>query len=239
VLEGHRSQARRRHQGGLTHGTASGAKRIVFVLFDFDGTVVDSSLGIYNGLEFALGEVGAPIPDRSTMSRWIGPPLEVTFAELAPNDADRAVQLYRDRYRRLGITEATLYDGLADALDALIEDGHVLAIATSKIEDVALMMLDYFEITDRFAVIGGARPDLGRLDKAAVVAHVLDQLGDGHAVLVGDRHHDVEGATANGIGCIGARWGFGSDPEFATCLATVAHPSELHGTITALSDSSG
>jgi phosphoglycolate phosphatase len=199
----------------------------VNVLFDLDGTIIDSSPGIYACFEYALDHVGATPLSRNDLKQYIGPPLERTFPVIAPGRGDDALEAYRDRYARLGYAECSLYDGIVDAIDALIAIGHVLAIATAKIEYATLQVLDHLGITDRFAVIAATRPDIGRNAKPEVVRFALDQLGDDRAVLIGDRIHDVEGAHANNIECFGVLWGFGDAAELSGCVALLDEPNAI------------
>jgi phosphoglycolate phosphatase len=210
----------------------------VNVLFDLDGTIIDSSPGIYACFDYALECVGAPALDRAELKQYIGPPLERTFPVIAAGRSDDALEAYRDRYARLGYAECSLYDGIVDAMDEIIDAGHVLAIATAKIEHATLQVLDHLGITDRFAVIAATRPDIGRNAKPEVVRFALDQLGSDRAVLIGDRIHDVEGAHDNNIGCIGVTWGFAEGDELAACIATVNHPSELLAIVASVAVSS-
>jgi phosphoglycolate phosphatase len=207
----------------------------VNVLFDLDGTVIDSSPGIYACFEYALDHVGVPPLSRQQLKQYIGPPLERTFPVIAPEASDAALEAYRDRYARLGYAECSLYDGIVDAIDTIIDAGHILAIATAKIEHATLQVLDHLGITDRFAVIAATRPDIGRSAKPEVVRFALEQLGDADAVLIGDRIHDVEGADDNDIDCIGVLWGFGDAGELSQCVAIAEQPDELAGIVSALS----
>ena len=95
----------------------------------------------------------------------------------------------------------------------MAEHRYRLAIATSKPELTARRILEYFGYTDRFEVIGGATFDMSRATKPAVLGYVLDQLGPTRAVMVGDRHHDVEGAAEHGLACVGVTWGYAQPGE--------------------------
>ncbi len=190
----------------------------MIVLVDLDGTVWDSEPGIVRSMEHTLHELGRAVPPPEVLVDAIGPPLRTMLAELGvpEHELDDGVRAYRERYHRLGVLEATLYDGVLPMLDRLLDDGHRLATATSKSEVPARMMLDHYGVADRFEVIATASMDGTSTTKAAVVGRALEGLGDpdrGSCVLVGDRHHDVTGAAAHGIPCIGACWGYGGEDE--------------------------
>jgi phosphoglycolate phosphatase len=214
------------------------------VLFDLDGTLTDPAEGITRGVQLALASVGIDEPDPARLVGYIGPPVHDGLAEfhgLRGSTLEDAVAVYRAYYRREGYRRATLIGGIDAVLCALVTAGTVLAVATSKPEPVAELVLDHFGLTGRFSVIGGASYDDTRRAKAEVVAHTLTRLrGRGHptdprdAVLVGDRHHDVTGARRNGLGCVGVRWGFAQPGELeaAGALWVAERPGELLGLAT-------
>jgi phosphoglycolate phosphatase len=208
------------------------------VLFDLDGTLTDSAPGIVNCVRYALDDMGIAHPDDETMRTFLGPPLAVTFAAHFGMDAsqiDQAIDKYRERYHDVGLFENAVYDGIPELLAGL--DGQVtLAVATSKPTYSATRILEHFDLAGHFAFIGGSDLEGVRHDKAAVIAHTLDELGmtgdrpsDGDIVMVGDREHDVHGARAHGIDTIGVLWGYGDEAELleAGAVGVVADPRAL------------
>jgi phosphoglycolate phosphatase len=183
------------------------------VIFDLDGTVSDSAPGILASLDHAFNETGYPPPD--DLVRFIGPPFETAFrAEgFTPDEITILMASYRAHYWDIGAFVNTVYPGIEDVLDTLATDGFRLAIATSKPEPTARRILEYFQYTTRFDVIGGATFDTTRATKSAVLSYVLDHLGESRPVMVGDRYHDVEGAAEHGIDCVGVRWGYSAGDE--------------------------
>lgn len=205
------------------------------VLLDLDGTISDSSLGIGRSLVAAFEACGYDPPDDNAIRRAIGPPFEATFPGLGVplDDIPRVIEAYRVRYEDVGWAENTVYDGIAELLGTL--DGAVtLALATAKPEHTAVRIVEHFGFSHHFAIQAGADPSpgSGRRTKAHVITNALERLaiepGD-HVVMVGDRDHDVEGAIANAIDCIGVSWGFGSHDELtgAGATAVVDTPAEL------------
>lgn len=195
------------------------------VLFDLDGTISDNSTGIVACMRHALAALELPEPTDATLRASIGPPLREAFVSFDLDDsaADRAVELYRERYHDVGWRENVLYAGSADLIAALSAAGRRVATATSKPEISATKILDHFGITPHLEVIGAASLDRSRSSKEAVVRHALDRLGaPGHdAVIVGDRHHDVVGARAAGVeASIGVTWGFAEPGELTAAGAT-------------------
>lgn len=205
----------------MTARFASGA-----VLFDLDGTLVDSAPGItaaVNATLTGLGEAEVPPAD---LARFIGPPLHDTFGRLLAQRAPSAAELdaivadYRARYAVGMVEGSTPYPGIRELLDALVAAGRPLAVATAKAESLARALLEGLGLADRFDAICGPVPP-SRDTKADTVRKALGLLGDraGEAVMVGDRRHDVEGAQANGLPAIGLLFGFGSRVELSAAGA--------------------
>jgi phosphoglycolate phosphatase len=206
------------------------------VLFDFDGVLADSRAAITNAINHGLEAIGAPVRSRAELEPFIGPPLLATFAELA--GADRAaagVAAYRSRYVTSSLEETLVVPGM-EAVLARIAAAVPVALATSKPRAFAVPLCERLGLARHLTVIEG--PDLDALaeTKAQTVARALAGLGLGpgaHAPLVGDRRHDVEGAHANGISCVGVLWGIGTREELedAGAEAIVATPDELPGAL--------
>jgi len=197
------------------------------VLLDLDGTIVDSAPGITATLAWTFERLGMPIPTPAEMLAWVGPPLLDAFRELGglPEDEARAaLAVYRERYRTIGVFEATPYPGMPELLRALHAAGMPTSLATSKPESLARAILEREGLLGELDVITGASEDERRSAKADVVALALARLrGIGadvsRPVLVGDRHHDVEGAAAHGVPTVFVAWGYGASTESAGAVA--------------------
>lgn len=203
------------------------------LLFDLDGTLIDSARGITRCAVHAFRALGEPVPDEATLRSWIGPPLRDSFAPrlVEPARIERAVELYRERYDVVGWTEHEIYDGIADAVEALHAAGHRLAVVTAKNEPHARRIVEHLPFGHRFVDVVGATAD-GRIGhKPELIAEALLRLGasPGECCMIGDRRMDIEGARHHAMRAIGVLWGFGSEDELrgagATCL--VAAPDRL------------
>lgn len=205
------------------------------VLLDLDGTISDSSSGITRSLQHAFAACGHEPPTPDQVREVIGPPFEIGLPRLglADREVPRVVDAYRERYEVAGLFENEVYAGVPELLAAL--DGMVeMAVATAKPESTAERIIEHFGFTDHFTAVIGATIEVGstRRTKAQVINHALRVLGTEpgpDAVMVGDRDHDVEGALANGIACIGVSWGFGSTEELrgAGAATVIDSPDEV------------
>ncbi len=191
------------------------------ILFDLDGTLIESGPGILNSLRYTLDRMGfPPLPDE-TLRKFVGPPLTesmMRFCGMTEEEAAKAIACYRTYYAKSGIYEAELYPGIAELLDALRASGKTLAVATSKPEPYARRILAHFGIAPYFSAVCGASMDEKHVGKAAIIGCALAQLGipqeqKQSVLMVGDREHDVLGAKENGIACLGVLFGYGSRAE--------------------------
>jgi phosphoglycolate phosphatase len=197
------------------------------VLLDLDGTLSESGPAIVAAVSTALEHLGRDPLDEEALRAFIGPPLEVSFASLGLDDAlvAEATRVYREHYDLLG---PPLYPGVEAALERLRAAGLRLSLATSKPEPLALEIVTDKGLLHHFDAVCGAGRDEERTSKADVVRKALDRLGGpARPVMVGDRHHDVEGAAAHGVPCIGALWGYGSAEELSGAVAVAADVDEL------------
>lgn len=205
------------------------------VLWDLDGTIMDSAPGIYLSFEHTFAAMGLPAPTRDELRRYLGPPLKSTFGEImgfSPDDTATAIALYRDEYHSVGAFEAEPFPGVVDLIAEVRGAGMVTALATSKAETAARLVTGHFGLDGLFDVYGCATNDDVRKTKSDVLEFVLEELGDvgldrDRIVLVGDRIHDVEGAREFGIECVLVEWGYGSPGEFAEATASVATIDDL------------
>jgi phosphoglycolate phosphatase len=205
------------------------------ILFDLDGTIVDSAPGITSTLAYTFEELGRPVPGPAELLAYVGPPILDSFRERAGmsiGEAAAALAIYRPRYLEVGALDSTVFPGVADVLKAVHAAGIPLSLATSKPETPAKLILSHYGMLGEFDVITGASDDEVRSSKADVVAEALVRLAAigadlSRPVLVGDRKHDVEGAAANGIPTIFVDWGYGVAEEQAGAIAVVPTPADL------------
>ncbi len=209
--------------------------RFSAVLFDLDGTIVDSAPGITATLAYTFETLGLPIPTPAELLAWVGPPILDSFRDLAGMDigqSQRALAIYREKYLSDGVYDATLYPGVREVLYAIHAAGIPLSLATSKPETPARAVLEHFQLIEPFDELTGASDDEVRSAKKDVVEEALRRLAADGAdlsspVLIGDRHHDVEGAAYHRVPTIFVTWGYGSTAEAAGAIASVDTPEQL------------
>lgn len=208
------------------------------VFFDLDGTLTDPQAGIVACIRYAFEQLGVALPAGDDLRWCIGPPLLDSLAELLRGraSAEEALRLYRERFAKIGLYENTVYDGVGDMLAVLKARRYRLYLATSKPRVYAVRILRHFDLDGFFDGVFGAELDGARADKKELLAHALARTGETPAacVMVGDRRHDIAGALANGMRCIGVLYGFGGHDELRAAGAEriVATPDRIAEALT-------
>jgi phosphoglycolate phosphatase len=203
------------------------------LLFDMDGTLINSEIGITRCVAHALTQMGLEVPPDAELRRWIGPSLRTSFAPLLGDEAkvEEAVLHYRDRFESHGWAEHEIYAGVGEAIEALHAAGHRLAVVTAKNEPHARKIAAHLPFGHRFVDIVGATVDGSRSHKPELIAEALQRLDvvPDQCWMIGDRRMDIEGALHHGMRHVGVLWGFGGADELreAGAQRLVAHPDEL------------
>ena len=189
---------------------------ISVVLFDVDGTIVDSAPAVMNAFRGALSDYDLPIPDDQRLRTYVGPPLWYSFSDLGYEGELLAnlVSGYRARYHAHYL-DPEPFPGVIELLHDLHRAGIPLATATSKQAPMALAQMEHLGLSEVFDLIAGATPDPAS-SKATVIREALTLLeargvDTSHPVIIGDSIWDVRGAQEAGIPVIGV--GCGSATE--------------------------
>jgi phosphoglycolate phosphatase len=190
------------------------------IIFDLDGTLTDSHLGITRSVQHALSHFGIAVKNLGDLTHFIGPPLRDSFVEAYGFDDDQivtATRVYRERYSTVGWLENEVFPLTSGLLQAASASGATLAVASTKGEHHVHRILQHFGLDHHFTVMGGASPDHGIYTKADVIARVLAELpapvDPGRAIMIGDREHDIFGARHHGIETISVRYGYAKPGE--------------------------
>ena len=196
------------------------------VLFDFDGTVVDSQRGILRVASEIIRRRGLLQPSHERMLLMVGPPLEEGFSLVCGVDAPTALEMAGE-YRRLfdeilRPDDYPVFPGMRELIDAIVASGRRVAVATSRMEDTAQRMVAEQRLT-QFSAVCGRVAGL-RDTKADSIRAALAALGAApeDAVMVGDRENDDLGAREAGVPCIGIYNGAAKPGEHEAAGAAVA-----------------
>jgi phosphoglycolate phosphatase len=211
-------------------------------LFDLDGTLTDPKVGITNAVHYSLASFGIDVSDKNELTKFIGPPLRASFRNFysfSIEDAEIAVQKYREYYSKTGVFENTAYPGIDELLSTLYGNGILIALATSKPTVYAKQILEQFELEQYFTMVAGSELDGTRDTKGEVIGFVIEHLNQGRelsSVMVGDRMYDVIGASENNMPSIGVTYGYGSKEELKDAGAEIIVDSvqALQGVLTSL-----
>ena len=196
------------------------------ILFDFDGTLFDTSPGVFNSFDYMFKKYGMDF-DTSLYPLMIGPPLSESFSKIIhfpDSEVDKAIQTYREYYSVKGLFECKVYDGVIKLIQNLRKGGKKICVATSKPEEFAKQILVKNDMLDLFDFVGGSDfEEKTRAEKVDVINYVLDEnaLRDklDSVLMISDRKYDVLGAHKVGLKCCGILWGFGTRAEFEECHA--------------------
>lgn len=207
------------------------------IVFDFDGTLVDSQHVIIASVRGAFAHHGLSAPTDEAIRRIVGLPLVEGLARLAPGLAPAQHLALADGYRA-GFHAAqadaavreVLFPGVRAMLEALAKAGFVLGIATGKSQRGLLAALERHDLRALFATLQTGDQQPGKPDPAMLLS-ALDEVGVGSeaAAMIGDTTYDITMACAAGVLPIGVRWGY-HDPaelEAAGAAHLVSSTAEL------------
>lgn len=189
------------------------------VLFDLDGTLIDSEEGITKCVQYALRAFGIEENDLSKLRCFIGPPLSDMYKEkygFSEEQAWEGTVKYRERFDVQGIFECKLYPKVEETLIQLKKRGYLLSLASSKPEEACKRIMENFGLTKYFDDIVGSSLDGSISTKNEVLREFYRRhanLKKDEICLIGDTKFDVRGAKEFGIPCIGVSYGFGTKEE--------------------------
>lgn len=190
------------------------------LIFDFDGTIINSERGIMNSVRYALDKVGRQEPNDDVIRSFIGPPLLMSFQQhygFDRQDAERLVEYYREYYRPTGYRECEPYEGVLPLLSALRERGTKTAVASTKPEEFVVKIAQELGFAHLFDTLVGARLEDTQADKTRLLKRAAEQAAGGQAekiVMVGDSKFDILAAKNLGFSAVAVEYGFGTRQEF-------------------------
>ncbi|MBO8176182.1 MAG: pyrophosphatase PpaX [Bacillus sp. (in: Bacteria)] len=184
------------------------SKRITTLLFDLDGTLIDTNELIISSFIHTLNHYYPDQYKREDVLPFMGPPLADTFMKIDSERVDEMIE----RYRKYNLENHDLlvkeFDGVYETIQALHEQGYKMAIVSTKIRDTVIKGLRLTKLDKFFDVVVGlddvkhAKPDPEPLQKA------LQQLGStpDEALMIGDNSHDILGGKNAGTKTAGVAW---------------------------------
>ncbi len=203
----------------IVYNGSTQMKKYDAILFDMDGTLIDSRIGMTKAIQYALAKYDIDEKSLKNLEKFIGPELYkslIKYYSFDEKKAWEAVLYFREYYSEKGIFAAEVYQGIHELLELLYEQGKKLLVATSKQTDYAERIIDYFHLNKYFYFVAGSNFDRTRIDKAEVIEYALLQVSaysPDKVVMVGDRKYDIVGAKNNSIDSVGVGYGYGTREE--------------------------
>lgn len=184
------------------------------VIFDLDGTILDTLQDLANSVNHALRTHGYPERSLDEVRRFIGNGVRVLMqrscpAGLAEAAQDEALATFRAHYDVHCKDNTGPYEGIHELLNALLEKGIRTAVVSNKIEPAVIVLCDE-HFPGQFEYMVGNRPDLAPKPSPDSVNEVIGKMGleKREVVYIGDTEVDIQTANNAGIDCIGVDWGF-------------------------------
>ena len=203
------------------------------LVFDLDGTLVDSLPDIAAALNRMLAARGLPALTHAQVAPMVGdglqPLIDRAFAALNRSPDAEAAQEYLSDYEANVMVDTRLFDGIADVLAGMRQDGWRFAVCTNKPARAAQLLLEQLGIAGEFAAIGGGDSYAARKpDPLHLQSTIREAGGDAaYSVMVGDHHNDIFAARDAGVKSIFAGWGYGRPGMEAGATAICARPGDL------------
>ncbi len=186
------------------------------VIFDVDGTLLDTSEGVLSSVKYTIERFGFDMPDDKQLRTFIGPPIQRSFADTVGLSGDiiqEMTAVYRDRYKGDDLIKAVPYEGIYECFDRLESNGIKTAIATYKRDDYAQRIMKHFHFDDHTKIIHGA-DDNNKLSKSDIIEICINESGipKEKVLMVGDTDNDAIGAEGIGVDFLAVTFGFGFKP---------------------------
>lgn len=199
------------------------------IIFDLDGTLLDTSKGIFNSVRYAEQMLGLNPISNSELREFVGPPPKEMYRKkygLSEEDSLNAVKRHREYGMTKALYESVIYDGVEDTLRYLKNRKKKLAVATLKGQAIAEKILEINGLKKYFDIIVGMNAD-ETYTKCDTIRIAMEKTGCKTALMVGDSEYDRIGSKEAGIDFVGALYGFGLAAGGQYTFDTIDHMMEL------------
>jgi phosphoglycolate phosphatase len=211
------------------------------ILFDIDGTLVDSQSEILAAMHDAFASIAKPVPNRDVILSTVGLSLEQAMKQLLPSDCDAgiissAVTAYKHSYRKSREAGAmsVIYPGIADLLrKCRSHENWLLGLATGKSQRGVSALVEYYDWGGVFQTIQTADTHPSKPNPAMLQA-VFSETGvpAQRCLFIGDTTHDMQMAVAAGVGFVGVSWGYHPIDRFDAAFRVAETPQCVYQAIT-------
>lgn len=199
------------------------------IIFDLDGTLLDTSPGIFGSVRYAEELLKLPSINESKLKKFLGPPPKMMYAEiygLSEEKAFLAAKAHRKYGMEKAVYQAKKYEGMDDVLKEFHKRGLNIAVATLKKQTIAEKILDVYELSPLIDIIVGM-DDAETLTKSETIKKVIESTGSNAVVMIGDSEYDFVGAKDAGVDFIGVTYGFGFSENETYPFVTASEPKYL------------
>lgn len=219
----------------------AGAYEIVpkAIIFDLDGTLVDTATDLANSMNYALKKFGQPTHSVEVCKQMIGDGLKMFAQRALGKDSqhlrDEVIRAMKARYRDKCFECSRLYDGISEVVSKLREGGIRLAVLTNKDQDDAERIVEHFFGADTFEYVVGVVDGCGVKPDICGTMKIVESMGLGceDFLILGDSAVDIETGAVAGIQSVGVSWGFRRREELVQAGAEVIidRPVEILGLV--------
>ncbi|MCL2848079.1 MAG: HAD hydrolase-like protein [Firmicutes bacterium] len=214
-------------------------KRYQNLIFDADGTLLDTLVGVHKSINYAMEKLDLPLFTPEQVKPFLGPSLMDTVTNTLKFDEEMATKIvatYREFYAKEGYGICELFPGIKELLFELKKRGHTLTIATNKAQPYIEKIMQEKGVFELFDGIFGQELGQFSSDKTPLVKKAVEVAQP--AIMVGDRFIDIVAGKNAGIDTIGVLWGSAEDGEFEKYKPTfvVEKPSDILEVVSILGD---
>lgn len=183
------------------------------VIFDVDGTMLDTSEGLLASAVYTIKKLGYKLPEKSVLDSFVGPRIQDSLEKvygLKGEELQNSAKIFRDHYKEGDVLRAQPYDGIYEVLEMLKEQGVHIAVATNKRQDFVDELMKKYSFEPYVEAVYGTDFE-GKLQKVDLIRLCMEKLQmkeKNEVVMIGDSVYDAEAAQNAEINFIGVTYGF-------------------------------